>query len=147
VVYHGVTTALGGTPTAEGLGLSQAWGGIAAGVGYSIGSVAGARSVTVKVRHYTSRSTAEIIERDGVLLDKRFVTFPDEIPQGASQAEIESLLGLRPGRAEMYIDLRMHHSVLEIPKSGYFTQGGAIQYVLVGDVKLGFSGFVPFWKW
>jgi len=111
------------------------------------GKSAGKIDDSITVRHYTSVENAKKIEKSGHLRKNSHVTLPEKIPNGASPRKVESLLELRPGRGECYIDITVKRSDLKIPfqNGGYrpYTSGDIIQFQLRNNMPIHGSTFTP----
>ena len=111
------------------------------------GKSAGKIDDSITVRHYTSIENAKKIEKSGHLRKNSHVTLPEKIPNGASPRKVESLLELRPGRGECYIDITVKRSDLKIPfqNGGYrpYTSGDIIQFQLRNNMPIHGSTFTP----
>ncbi len=97
----------------------------------------------VRVRHYTSAESAELIQRSGHVRASSYVALQEQIPAGTTQSEVTRLLELPGGHAEMYVDLEVPGSQLAIPPNGPVTSGGLWQRILVSNFPIGNAQFQP----
>ena len=88
------------------------------------------------VVHYTDDAGAAAIRASGLLRAGSWVTRPNQIPLGASSAEIERLLELLPGRGANSFTFQVPESQLIVPMEGSLTSGGALQFRLASPYAL-----------
>jgi hypothetical protein len=90
----------------------------------------GGAADAVTIAHFTDDAGAAGITSSRTIRANSWVTLPSEISRGASQADIENVLEIAPGKGANAFLVTTRQSNLYVPSAGPLTSGGALQFQL-----------------